>query len=172
MCNKYQKKQKQWQSQKEMTRNRKNKNAQKKTLWEIRQNAERRAGFHTTSPRAQTCTFEGPGLQKHHQNSTRRPPEREKERKWGREREKKSDFFGGPAERGSGGGGSSGGGPGVWSCGGGVLWRGVRERDGAAEEIKKKCRKDTNIAQKSKKPSKNHENQKIKKKNQKVRDKK
>ena len=30
------------------------------------------------SPRAQTCTFEGRGLQKHHQNSTRRPPERGK----------------------------------------------------------------------------------------------
>ena len=28
-------------------------------------------GFHD-SPRAQTCTFEGPGLRKHHQNSTRR----------------------------------------------------------------------------------------------------
>ena len=35
-------------------------------------------GFHTTvrEPK-QTCTFEGPGLQKHHQNSTRRHPERE-----------------------------------------------------------------------------------------------
>ena len=31
-------------------------------------------------PRAQTCTFEGPGLQKHHQNSTKGPPKREKKR--------------------------------------------------------------------------------------------
>ena len=35
------------------------------------------------SPRTQTCSFQGPGLQKHHQNPTRRPPrERQKERKW------------------------------------------------------------------------------------------
>ena len=38
-------------------------------------------GFHTTARELQTCTLEGPGLQTHHQNSTRRPPEREKERK-------------------------------------------------------------------------------------------
>ena len=63
-------------------------------------------GFHTT---LQTCTFEGPGLQKHHQNSTRRPPERErktredaqrerkkKERKWRPEREKKRKLLGLP----------------------------------------------------------------------------
>ena len=37
-------------------------------------------GLHTTAKRAQTCTFEGPGLQKLHQNSTRRTP-REEERK-------------------------------------------------------------------------------------------
>ena len=52
------------------------------------------------SPRAQTCTFKGPGLQKHHQNSTRRLPERErereKERKWRREREKKREILGPP----------------------------------------------------------------------------
>ena len=35
-----------------------------------------------------SCTFEGPGLQKHHQNSTRRHPEREK---------KKREILGGPA---------------------------------------------------------------------------
>ena len=48
-------------------------------------------GFHTTARELQTCTFEGTGLQKHHQNSTRRPPERdrEKERKWERKRKKK-----------------------------------------------------------------------------------
>ena len=49
-------------------------------------------GFHTTARELQTCTFEGPGLQKHHQNSTRRPPERDKERKWERERDKKAKF--------------------------------------------------------------------------------
>ena len=39
--------------------------------------------------RAQTCTFEGPVLQKLHQNSTRRPPERKKRhKKTPREREK------------------------------------------------------------------------------------
>ena len=36
------------------------------------------AGFHTTARELQTCTLEGPGLQKHHQNSTRRHPERHK----------------------------------------------------------------------------------------------
>ena len=37
------------------------------------------AGVSHDSPRAQTCTFEGPGLQSHHQISTKRPP-REEER--------------------------------------------------------------------------------------------
>ena len=32
------------------------------------------AGVSHDIPRAQTCTFEGPGLQKHHQNSTKGPP--------------------------------------------------------------------------------------------------
>ena len=35
------------------------------------------AGVPHDNQRAQTCTFERPGLQKHHQNSTRGPPERE-----------------------------------------------------------------------------------------------
>ena len=35
------------------------------------------AGVSHDSPRAQMCTFQGSGLQKHHQNSTRRHPERE-----------------------------------------------------------------------------------------------
>ena len=35
------------------------------------------AGVSHDRPRAQTFTFERPGLQKHHQNSTRRHPERE-----------------------------------------------------------------------------------------------
>ena len=34
------------------------------------------------SPRAQTCTFQGPGLQKHHQNSTRRHQRERKRTKW------------------------------------------------------------------------------------------
>ena len=36
------------------------------------------AGVSLDSPRAKTCTFNGPGLQKHHQNSTSRHREREK----------------------------------------------------------------------------------------------
>ena len=55
-------------------------------------------GLHTTTRELQKCTFQGPGLQKHHQNSTKGPP-REGEGK------KKRNF-----------GGSSGG----WSSGGGV----------------------------------------------------
>ena len=35
-----------------------------------------RPGLHTTARELQTCTFQGPGASKHHQNSTRRPPER------------------------------------------------------------------------------------------------
>ena len=42
------------------------------------------------SPRAKTCTFEGPGRPKH-QNSTRRPPEREKKTREDPRREKKKD---------------------------------------------------------------------------------
>ena len=37
---------------------------------------EGRRGSHTTARELQTCTFQGPGASKHHQNSTRRPPER------------------------------------------------------------------------------------------------
>ena len=63
--------------------------------------------FHRTARELQTCTFEGPGLQEHHQNSTRRHPEREKKRtKWELEREKKERNFGR-----SGGGGRRRGGP-------------------------------------------------------------
>ena len=47
-------------------------------------------GFHTTARELQTCTFKCPGLQKHHQNSTRRPPEREKVEKLGTGEGKKS----------------------------------------------------------------------------------
>ena len=46
------------------------------------------------SPRAQTCTFEGPGLHKNHQNSTRRHTVRERKiTKWWRERGKKRAKF-------------------------------------------------------------------------------
>ena len=47
------------------------------------------AGVSHHSPRAQTSTFEGPGLPKHHQNSTRRHPEREE----------KNEFFGGRGKK-------------------------------------------------------------------------
>ena len=53
-------------------------------------------GLAHDTPRAQTCTFEGSGASKHHQNSTRRPP-RKKEKKFLREREK-SKILGGLAE--------------------------------------------------------------------------
>ena len=48
------------------------------------------AGVSHDSPRAQTCTFEGPGLQKHHQNSTGRHPEREEKNEFCGGRGKKS----------------------------------------------------------------------------------
>ena len=64
----------------------------------------------TRQPEGPNVPFEGPGLQKHHQNSTRRPPEREKkdtrrpqrEKKDTRrppEREKKSENGGGRGEK-------------------------------------------------------------------------
>ena len=62
------------------------------------------AGVSHNSPRAQTCTFERPGLQKHHQNSTRRSPRerRKNEISCGRDKEE-SEILGGPAEGGSSG---------------------------------------------------------------------
>ena len=55
-------------------------------------------GLHTTTRELQTCTFESPGLRKHHQNSTRRHPERETKRAKmeAGEREKKSEILGPP----------------------------------------------------------------------------
>ena len=47
------------------------------------------AGVSHHSPRAQTCTFEGPGLHKHHQNSTRRHTVRDKKSETGCGRRKK-----------------------------------------------------------------------------------
>ena len=38
----------------------------------VAQTCPKAAGVSHDNQRAQTCTFEGPGLQKHHQNSTRR----------------------------------------------------------------------------------------------------
>ena len=57
------------------------------------------AGVSHDSPRAQTCTFEGPGLQKHNQNSTKRHPEREEKNEFcGGRGKKKSEILGGPGE--------------------------------------------------------------------------
>ena len=55
------------------------------------------AGVSHDSPRAQTCTFEGPGASetppKFHEKT---PRQRQKNRKWGREVEKKSEILGPP----------------------------------------------------------------------------
>ena len=53
------------------------------------------AGLHTTARELQTCTFEGPGLQKHTTDIQREDPQRqrEKERKWEREREQQRAKF-------------------------------------------------------------------------------
>ena len=66
--------------------------------------SRRPPGFHTTARELQTCTSEIPGLQKHHQNSTRRPTEREKKRENGRGKEQR-EILGGPAEGGPAHGG-------------------------------------------------------------------
>ena len=76
------------------------------------------AGGSHHSPRAQTCTFKGPGLQKH-QNSTRRPPrERRNNENCGGRGEKRAKFWA-VRERLSWGGRSCGGR--FW---GGRSWRG------------------------------------------------
>ena len=62
------------------------------------------AGVSHDSPRAQKCTFEGPGLQSHHQNSTKRPPREEERMKIVAGEGKKERNFG------RSGGGESGGG--------------------------------------------------------------
>ena len=55
------------------------------------------AGASHDNQRAQTCTFEGPGLQKHHQNSTRRVPEREEKNEFcGGRGKKKREILGPP----------------------------------------------------------------------------
>ena len=61
------------------------------------------AGVSHDNPRAQTCTFQGPHLQKHHQNSNERSSERgRKNENCGGRGEKKSEILGGPAEGRSG----------------------------------------------------------------------
>ena len=91
-------------------------------------------GFHTTARELQTYTLEGPGLQKHHQNSTRRPPEREEKNEFCGGRGKKRATFwavqgkgvqgkggvgkGGPGKGGPGKGGPGKGGPGKGGSGG------------------------------------------------------
>ena len=78
-------------------------------------------GFHTTA-RAQMCTFEGSGFQKHQQNSTKGPQERERRMKivarGGKKEERNFGRSGGGL---SGGGLSSGGG---FTAGGGSSVRG------------------------------------------------
>ena len=81
-------------------------------LWLSCEAPAARSGGATGVPhdnqRAQTCTFERPGLQKHHQNSTRRPPERDKKSEMVAGERKKSEILGYPGEGPSGGGGSGG----------------------------------------------------------------
>ena len=57
--------------------------------------------FEVTGP--QTCTFEGPDLQQHHQNSTRRPPREGRKKECGGT-VKNSEILSGPAEGGPAGG--------------------------------------------------------------------
>ena len=49
-----------------------------------------------TTRELQTCTFQGPGIQKHHQNSTRRHQRDRKRTKWEQERGKKREILGPP----------------------------------------------------------------------------
>ena len=56
------------------------------------------AGVSHDSPRAQTCTFHGPGASKTPQFHERTPRERRKNENCGGESEKKSEILGGPAE--------------------------------------------------------------------------
>ena len=81
------------------------------------------AGVSHDSPRAQMCTFQGSGLQKHQQNSTKGPQERERRMKIVAGRgKKKSEILGGPAE----GCPAEGGSPEGKSIGNGVQGSGFR----------------------------------------------
>ena len=51
-----------------------------------------RRGSHTTTRELQTCTLDGPGASKHHQNSTRRHTEKKSETGGGR-RKKNAKFW-------------------------------------------------------------------------------
>ena len=55
-------------------------------------------GLHTTTRELQTCTYQFPSLQKHHQNSTRRLPRerRKNEISCGREKKKSAKFWAPP----------------------------------------------------------------------------
>ena len=53
-------------------------------------------GVHTTAQELQTCTFQGSGASKHHQNSTRRPQRDTMRAKRWRGREEKARNFGPP----------------------------------------------------------------------------
>ena len=73
-------------------------------------------GLSCEAPAAQTCTIEGPGASKNHQNSTRRHTVRNKKSEIGGGRRKKTRNFGKSSGSGSAGRGSGGGGSGArWS---------------------------------------------------------
>ena len=99
--------------------------SKKRGWWEcLREMAPKAAGVSHNRPRAQTCTFKGPGASQTPPNFNEKTPrEREKERKWGREREKKREILGGPAvwgpAEGGPGRGSRAGGPAQGVSGGG-----------------------------------------------------
>ena len=101
------------------------------------------AGVPHDSARAQTCTFEGPGLQKHHQNSTRRHPEREEKNKFcGGRGKKRANFWavqgkGCPAEGGPGKGGPGKGGPGKGGPGKGGPGKGGPRKGGPGRAVGK-----------------------------------
>ena len=89
-----------------------------------------------TQPESQTCTFEGPGLQKHHQNSTKAPTrEGEKNENCGGRGKKENEILGGPAE----GGPAEGLGFGVKSSGQRFLWTKKQKQN----KKKKKKQKET-----------------------------
>ena len=79
------------------------------------------AGVSHHSPRAQTCTSEGPSLHKDHQNSTRRHTVRERKNDSGGGRLKKSAKFWAVQRR-------------------GVRWRGVRRKGVRGRGVRRKVR--------------------------------
>ena len=69
------------------------------------------AGVSHDNPRAQTGTFEGPGLQNTTKIQREDPPERKERMKFSAGERKKREILGGPGEGQSGGGGVRGRGP-------------------------------------------------------------